>query len=112
MYDDKSSISNMMSYYRNRLGNLYGNYAYVNIYDDTINGISLMLRDDNPIQETLKSLYYDKDIVIDSLGYRLVKNSNNAQKEVYVRRDTFNSYVTAFANQLKQCQTIKVQQIH
>lgn len=101
MYDDKYSISKMMSYYRNRLGNLYGNYAYVNIYDDTINGISLMLRDDNPIQETLKSLYYDKDIVIDSLGYRLVKNSTNAQREVYVRRDTFNSYVTAFANQLK-----------
>ena len=105
MYDDKYSVYSMMKYYRNRLNNLYGNYAYVNIYNDTLNGIALMLRDDNPIQEVLKSLYYDKDIVIDSLGYRLIKSNTksntNSQKEIYVRKDTFNAYVTAFSNQLK-----------
>lgn len=102
MYDDKYSIRNMMGYYRDRIGGFYGNYRYCLIYKDTVNTVSLMLSDDNDVQPLLKKIYYQKLIVIDSLGYRLIKGDLTAPRQVYVKKTTFDTYLNSFISQLQK----------
>lgn len=110
LYKDKFSISNMMSYYRNRIDNFFGNYRYCVLWNNTKTCISLMLNDNSNIQSTLRDLYYSKNIIIDSVGSRIYENIKN-EKNVYVKKSVFDTYLNSFSEQLKKISESKLNNI-
>lgn len=96
-----STVDGMMALYKNTLNNFFGNYRYCYVDDKEVSGVRLMLSDDSEIQATIRNLYYNKVIVLDSLGYRLYKGDTSAERRVFVKQTTLNTYLTAFADQIK-----------
>lgn len=102
LYHNKKSMSQIMSMYSKRISNLFGNYRYALIYDNTIYTSCLMFSEESNIQDNIRELYYNKVIVIDSIGYFLTKNNLNSNRQVYVKKSTFDTYLNAFSNKIKE----------
>lgn len=101
IYDEKESIDTLLNKLNSTITNLYKNYRYIAFRKNVLSGIILMLNEDSDLQDVIKSIYYGKNIVLDSIGFRLNKNSV-PDTNVYVRQNTFNTYIDAFARQLEK----------
>lgn len=101
IYKQNNGISDLLTRLNKTINNLYKNYSYIAFRKSVSGGVTLMINEDSEVQETVKNLYYGKNVILDSLGFRLNKNSN-FDTNVYVRQNTFNTYVDAFAKQLEK----------
>lgn len=102
LYDNNKTVKQVMPFYRERLNNFYGNYRYALVYKNTVYGMCLMFNEESEIQDIIRSLYYDKVIAIDSIGYVLSKNDLASNRQVYIKKNTYDTYLTAFSNKLKE----------
>lgn len=101
LYTDKESTTNVVKFMTDTVDNLFGTYRYCSVMKYSMTGVSLMLDDDNTMQDTIKDLYYGKCIILDGIGYWIGKNSEG-NNIVFVKKATYDTYISAFVSQLQK----------
>lgn len=95
------SGSNLISAINDNLGNFFGNYKAIYYNKTNVNSVSLLMNEDNAVQDTIKSLYYNKCVVIDTYKDKMLYSQDLSSTIPTVSPSILTGYVSAFATELE-----------
>ena len=101
VYSSGKTVNDGLKLIENRTSGVFGQYSYIYVNNSNNLACKLLLREDNITQELIKSLYFQKCIVIDTGRKKLNKNSAESITQATTPQSCANAYIEAFAKYIE-----------